>query len=127
MFYELAKDTSLQQSVYNELRTTTDKNNLENLKLLGACVSEGLRFRPPVALTGSLVVPKGSIGFLGYNIPAGTVVTTHPFPNYAMIVSTSPDRWKRTDWLKAVASRPPLVWVLDGALAATWLPSRCVL
>ncbi|KAG6364599.1 hypothetical protein INS49_006201 [Diaporthe citri] len=104
IFYELAKNSSLQESVYNELSNAADNDNLENLKLLGACVSEGLRFRPPVALTGSRVVPNGGIDILGYYIPAGTVVTTQSlsmsrqrpdlFPNYDIF---DPTRWLDED------------------------------
>lgn len=106
IFYELAKNTSLQESVYNELVTTEDNENLENLKLLAACVSEGLRFRPPVALTGSRVVPKGGVDVFGYYMPAGTVVTTQSlsmsrqrpdlFPNYDVF---DPARWLVEDLL----------------------------
>lgn len=94
IFYELAKNTSLQDSIYQELRTHPDNDNLDSIKLLGACVTEGLRFRPPVALTGSRVVPKGGLDILGYYIPEGTVITTQSlsmsrqrpdlFPNYGV-------------------------------------------
>lgn len=100
IFYELAKNPSLLASVYEELQTTTGNDNLDSLKLLGACISEGLRFRPPVALTGSRVAPKGGLNISGYYIPEGTVVTTQSlsmsrqrpdlFPNYDVF---DPTRW----------------------------------
>jgi len=76
IFYELAKNPGLVEEVYEELQTVEGYNNLDSLKLLDACVKEGLRFRPPVALTGSRLVPKGGLDILGYYIPEGTVVTT---------------------------------------------------
>ncbi|KAH0424290.1 cytochrome p450 monooxygenase [Colletotrichum camelliae] len=106
IFYELAKNSSLQESVVEELNTQHNNDNLDSLKLLGACVTEGLRFRPPVALTGSRVVPKGGIDVLGYYIPEGTVVTTQSlsmsrqrpdlFPNYDVF---DPTRWLEEEHL----------------------------
>ncbi|KAF6838359.1 cytochrome p450 monooxygenase [Colletotrichum plurivorum] len=106
IFYELAKNTSLQDSVYQELKNHPDNDNLDSLRLLGACVTEGLRFRPPVALTGSRIVPKGGIDVLGYYIPEGTVVTTQSlsmsrqrpdlFPNYDVF---DPARWLEEEHL----------------------------
>ncbi|KAK7515205.1 cytochrome P450 monooxygenase-like protein [Phyllosticta citriasiana] len=101
ILYELAKNTSLQEAVFREIDSHPDANdNLDGLKLLAACISEGLRFRPPVALTGSRVVPKGGVDILGYYIPEGTVVTTQSlsmsrqrpdlFPNYDVF---DPTRW----------------------------------
>ncbi|KAK8179148.1 cytochrome P450 monooxygenase-like protein [Phyllosticta citribraziliensis] len=100
IFYELARNSSLQDSVSREVATHPDNEGLDGLRLLGACVSEGLRFRPPVALTGSRVVPKGGINILGHYVPEGTVVTTQSlslsrqrpdlFPNYDVF---DPTRW----------------------------------
>ncbi|PVH79823.1 cytochrome P450 [Cadophora sp. DSE1049] len=53
IFYELAKNQSLMEELYNEIRDMDGYTNIENLKLLDACIKEGLRFRPPVAFTGS--------------------------------------------------------------------------
>lgn len=149
IFYELAKNSSLQESVYDELTTAADNDNLETLKLLGAYVTEGLRFRPPVALTGSRVVPNGGIDILGYYIPAGTVVTTQSlsmsrqrsdlFPNYDVF---DPARWLEEDQLAErrrltafyywdtnsphLPSKNPLAWGPVGARVVTWRPIRCV-
>ncbi|ESK84281.1 cytochrome p450 monooxygenase [Moniliophthora roreri MCA 2997] len=100
IFYELAKNPGLAESVNKELQTVDGYSALDNLKLLNACISEGLRFRPPVALTGSRVIPKGGMDILGYYIPEGTVVTTQSlslsrqrpdlFPNYDVF---DPTRW----------------------------------
>ncbi|KAJ8131514.1 hypothetical protein O1611_g2116 [Lasiodiplodia mahajangana] len=76
IFYYLAREPSLVEAMYEELQSVEGYNDLENLKLLNACITEGLRFRPPVALTGSRVVPRGGLDILGYYVPAGTVVTT---------------------------------------------------
>ncbi|KAH8892371.1 cytochrome P450 monooxygenase-like protein [Thozetella sp. PMI_491] len=101
IFYYLSRDPSLVEAVYEELQSVEGFNGLENLKLLNACITEGLRFRPPVALTGSRVVPPGGLDILGYHLPAGTVVTTQSlslsrqrpdlFPNY--------DEYDPTRWL----------------------------
>ena len=76
IFYYLARDPSLVETLYEELQSVEGYNELENLKLLNACITEGLRFRPPVALTGSRVVPQGCLNSMGYYVPAGTVETT---------------------------------------------------
>lgn len=101
IFYELAKNPSLADALYLELGSVDGYEELDGLKLLDACITEGLRFRPPVALTGSRVMPKGGVDILGYHIPAGTVVTTQSlslsrqrpdlFPNY--------DEYDPTRWL----------------------------
>lgn len=105
IFYELAKNQALLQELYQELASSSTQN-LEELKLLNACISEGLRFRPPVALTGSRLAPKGGLDILGYYIPAGTVITTQSlslsrqrpdlFPNYN---TYDPTRWLDEDML----------------------------
>ncbi|KAJ4324097.1 hypothetical protein N0V84_004063 [Fusarium piperis] len=92
IFYYLAGTPALVEALYEELQSAEKLNGLENLKLLNACITEGLRFRPPVALTGSRVVPSGGLNILGYYLPSGTVVTTQSlslsrqrpdlFPNY---------------------------------------------
>ncbi|KAG4262713.1 hypothetical protein FPRO03_10076 [Fusarium proliferatum] len=104
IFYYLASTPSLVEALYTELQSVEGFNGLENLKLLNACITEGLRFRPPVALTGSRVVPPGGLNILGYYLPAGTVVTTQSlslsrqrpdlFPNYDEF---DPLRWLDTD------------------------------
>ncbi|KAL1597348.1 hypothetical protein SLS60_008932 [Paraconiothyrium brasiliense] len=76
IYYELALNPALQRSLYEELRAHEGYEDLDSLKLLDACIKEGLRFRPPVALTGSRLVPAGGLRVLGYYLPAGTVVTT---------------------------------------------------
>ncbi|KAG8730961.1 hypothetical protein FRC12_019978 [Ceratobasidium sp. 428] len=101
ILYYLAREPSLVESIYKELQSVEGFNNLDNLNMLNACITEGLRFRPPVALTGSRVVPPGGLDILGYYIPAGTVVTTQSlslsrqrpdlFPNY--------DEYDPTRWL----------------------------
>ncbi|KAI0876850.1 cytochrome P450 monooxygenase-like protein [Hypoxylon argillaceum] len=104
IFYYLAREPSLVEAMYEELQSVEGFNDLENLKLLNACITEGLRYRPPVALTGSRVVPRGGLDILGYYIPAGTVVTTQSlslsrqrpdlFPNYDEF---HPARWLEGD------------------------------
>lgn len=99
IFYELARNQSLLNAVYQDV-IGVPNDSLEDAKLLGACISEGLRFRPPVAFTGSRVVPKGGLEVLGYYLPEGTVVTTQSlslsrqrpdlFPNYDVF---DPTRW----------------------------------
>ncbi|KAK7424698.1 hypothetical protein QQX98_000275 [Neonectria punicea] len=106
IFYELAKNQSLLDSLYRELAEVSD-TTLENAKLLDACITEGLRFRPPVALTGSRVAPRGGLDVLGYYIPEGTVVTTQSlsmsrqrpdlFPNFDVF---DPTRWLDEDRLQ---------------------------
>ncbi|EUC45054.1 hypothetical protein COCMIDRAFT_26727 [Bipolaris oryzae ATCC 44560] len=76
IYYELAKNQQLQKMLYRELIAHEGYEDLDTLKLLDACIKEGLRFRPPVALTGSRCIPKGGLEVLGYYLPAGTVVTT---------------------------------------------------
>ncbi|PVH75384.1 cytochrome P450 monooxygenase-like protein [Cadophora sp. DSE1049] len=100
IFYYLAREPSLVEAMHEELQSVEGFNDLENLKLLNACITEGLRFRPPVALTGSRVVPRGGLDILGYYVPAGTVVTTQSlslsrqrpdlFPNFDEF---DPGRW----------------------------------
>lgn len=107
IFYELARRPGLADAVYKELQTVEGYDKLDELKLLDACVTEGLRFRPPVALTGSRVIPKGGLTILGYHLPAGTVVTTQSlslsrqrpdlFPNYNEF---DPTRWLDEDKLQ---------------------------
>lgn len=107
IFYELARRPILANTVYQELQTVEGYDKLDELKLLDACVTEGLRFRPPVALTGSRVIPKGGVDILGYHLPAGTVVTTQSlslsrqrpdlFPNYDEF---DPTRWLDEDKLQ---------------------------
>lgn len=110
IFYYLARDPSLVETLYEELQSVEGYNELENLKLLNACITEGLRFRPPVALTGSRVVPQGGLNIMGYYVPAGTVVTTQSlslsrqrpdlFPNY--------DEFDPTRWLDSSSSSSSL-------------------
>ncbi|KAJ4397725.1 hypothetical protein N0V93_001960 [Gnomoniopsis smithogilvyi] len=107
IFYELAKNPALADAVYREVQSVEGYDNLDELKLLDACVTEGLRFRPPVALTGSRVIPEGGVKILGYDLPAGTVVTTQSlslsrqrpdlFPNFNEF---DPTRWLDEDKLQ---------------------------
>lgn len=100
IYYELAKNQHLQRELYKEVIAHEGYEELDSLKLLDACIKEGLRFRPPVALTGSRTVPKGGLNVLGYFLPAGTVVTTQSlsmsrqrpdlFPDFD---SYNPHRW----------------------------------
>lgn len=100
IYYELAKNQSLQQDLYHELCAHEGFEELDSLKFLDACIKEGLRFRPPVALTGSRLVPGEGMNVLGYFLPAGTVVTTQSlsisrqrpdlFPDFN---SYNPRRW----------------------------------
>ncbi|KAF1924313.1 benzoate 4-monooxygenase cytochrome P450 [Didymella exigua CBS 183.55] len=100
IYYELAKNQSLQQDLFAELSAHEGYEELDSLKFLDACIKEGLRFRPPVALTGSRLVPEGGLNVLGYYLPAGTVVTTQSlsmsrqrpdlFPDFD---SYNPRRW----------------------------------
>ncbi|KAH7068928.1 benzoate 4-monooxygenase cytochrome P450 [Paraphoma chrysanthemicola] len=76
IYYELSKNQDLQQELYEEVSAHEGYEELDSLKLLDACIKEGLRFRPPVALTGSRLVPEGGLEVLGHFLPAGTVVTT---------------------------------------------------
>ncbi|KAF5022721.1 hypothetical protein F66182_5269 [Fusarium sp. NRRL 66182] len=104
IFYYLAGSPTLVDDLYEEIQTVQGLHGLENLKLLNACITEGLRFRPPVALTGSRVIPSGGLSMLGYYLPAGTVVTTQSlslsrqrsdlFPNYDEF---DPSRWMDED------------------------------
>ncbi|KAH6693708.1 benzoate 4-monooxygenase cytochrome P450 [Plectosphaerella plurivora] len=99
IFYELAKNQSLLDNVYQEI-VGVSNDSLDDAKLLNACITEGLRYRPPVAFTGSRVVPKGGLDVLGYYLPESTVVTTQSlslsrqrpdlFPNYDVF---DPTRW----------------------------------
>ncbi|KAI6714450.1 hypothetical protein PZA11_000709 [Diplocarpon coronariae] len=112
IFYYLARDPSLVDAIYEELQTVDGFKDLESLKMLNACITEGLRYRPPVALTGSRVVPRGGIDVLGYFLPAGTVVTTQSlsfsrqrpdlFPNYDEF---DPTRWLHDDDLNSERRR----------------------
>ncbi|KXT19053.1 hypothetical protein AC579_8761 [Pseudocercospora musae] len=76
IYYELAKNSTLQQELYQELMSADTDEELDSLKLLDACIKEGLRFRPPVALTGSRLVPQGGLEVCGHYLPEGTVITT---------------------------------------------------
>jgi cytochrome P450 len=100
IYYELAKNQNMQQDLYESLLAHEGYEDLDSVKLLDACIKEGLRYRPPVALTGSRMVPEGGLDVLGYYLPAGTVVTTQSlsmtrqrpdlFPDYD---SYNPRRW----------------------------------
>ncbi|KAK6073821.1 cytochrome p450 monooxygenase [Seiridium cupressi] len=100
ILYELAKNPSLLAEVEEEVKAVDLDGELDSLKLLDSCIKEGLRFRPPVALTGSRLVPKGGLNILGYYLPEGTVVTTQSlsmsrqrpdlFPDYN---DFNPKRW----------------------------------
>ncbi|KAL6703107.1 hypothetical protein ACN47E_010169 [Coniothyrium glycines] len=100
IYYELAKNQNLQQDLYQELCGHEGFEELDSLKFLDACIKEGLRFRPPVALTGSRMVPEEGLNVLGYFLPAGTVITTQAlsmsrqrpdlFPDFD---SYNPRRW----------------------------------
>lgn len=104
IFYYLAQDPLVVETIYQELQTVQGYDELETLKMLNACITEGLRFRPPVALTGSRVAPKGGLHVLGHQIPEGTVVTTQSlsisrqrpdlFPNFDEF---DPKRWLEDD------------------------------
>ncbi|KAH7039544.1 cytochrome P450 monooxygenase-like protein [Microdochium trichocladiopsis] len=104
IFYYLAREPNLVDALYDELQSAEGLKDLEGLQLLNACITEGLRFRPPVALTGSRVVPPGGLSIMGYFVPAGTVVTTQSlslsrqrpdlFPNYD---EYDPARWLEDD------------------------------
>lgn len=100
IFYELAKNRTLMEELHEELKTTDSTEELDSLKLLDACIKEGLRFRPPVALTGSRLVPEGGMSVLGHYLPEGTVITIQSlsmsrqrpdlFPDYDVF---NPSRW----------------------------------
>lgn len=107
IFYKRIKNSSLQESVQNELSTDVDKGNPGNLELLSACVTEGLRIRPPVTLTGGQLVPNGVINILGYYIPAGTVVTTQS-------LSMS---WQRPDIFPRYNVFDPAWWLQEDQIA----------
>jgi cytochrome P450 len=104
IFYYLAQDPFTVEAIYQELDTVDGCEKLETLKMINACITEGLRFRPPVALTGSRVAPKGGLNILGYYIPEGTVMTTQSlsisrqrpdlFPNFDEF---DPSRWLEED------------------------------
>ncbi|CAJ0552553.1 Ff.00g006310.m01.CDS01 [Fusarium sp. VM40] len=104
IFYYLAQDPFTIETIYRELQTVDGYEKLDTLKMLNACITEGLRFRPPVALTGSRVSPKGGVNILGYYIPEGTVITTQSlsisrqrpdlFPNFDEF---DPSRWLEED------------------------------
>ncbi|KNG50506.1 cytochrome p450 monooxygenase [Stemphylium lycopersici] len=104
IYYELAKNQYLQRELYKEVIAHEGYEELDSLKLLDACIKEGLRFRPPVALTGSRMVPKEGLNVLGYFLPAGTVITTQSlsmsrqrpdlFPDFD---SYNPHRWLDED------------------------------
>ncbi|CUA69159.1 Sterol 26-hydroxylase, mitochondrial [Rhizoctonia solani] len=106
IMYELAKNPGLVKQLYSELQTVTGNNELDTLKLLDATIKEGLRFRPPVALTGSRTVPKGGTEVMGYFVPEGTVITTQAlsfcrqrpdlFPNADVF---DPSRWLESEYL----------------------------
>ncbi|KAI9316548.1 cytochrome P450 monooxygenase-like protein [Zopfochytrium polystomum] len=76
ILYELTKNQDLLSRLYDELQTSPGTDALDSLPFLDACIREGLRFRPPVALTGSRLSPPGGLDVLGYHIPAGNVITT---------------------------------------------------
>ncbi|KAK7461046.1 hypothetical protein VKT23_008975 [Stygiomarasmius scandens] len=76
MFYEFAKHPEVQERLYEELQTVNGNDQLDSLVYLDAIIKEGLRFRPPVALTGSRVVGEDGIVLMGHYIPPGMVVTT---------------------------------------------------
>ncbi|KAF5660281.1 cytochrome p450 monooxygenase [Fusarium heterosporum] len=104
IFYYLSQDPLTVEAIYEELKSVNGYEKLEGLKMLNACITEGLRFRPPVALTGSRVAPKGGLNVLGYYIPEGTVITTQSlsisrqrpdlFPNFDEF---DPSRWLEED------------------------------
>ncbi|CAE7135275.1 unnamed protein product [Rhizoctonia solani] len=123
IMYELAKNPGLVERLHSELQTVTGNNELDTLKLLDATIKEGLRFRPPVALTGSRTVPKvstlvdrsmttlsimsqGGMEVMGYFVPGGTVLTTQAlsicrqrpdlFPNADVF---DPSRWLDSEYL----------------------------
>ncbi|QRV87788.1 cytochrome P450 family protein [Ceratobasidium sp. AG-Ba] len=106
IMYELAKNPGLVERLYSELQTVLGNNELDTLKLLDATIKEGLRFRPPVALTGSRTVGKGGMELLGYFVPEGTVLTTQAlsicrqrpdlFPNADVF---DPGRWLEVEYL----------------------------
>ncbi|EUC66191.1 cytochrome P450 family monooxygenase, partial [Rhizoctonia solani AG-3 Rhs1AP] len=106
IMYELAKNPGLVQQLHSELQTVAGNNELDTLKLLDATIKEGLRFRPPVALTGSRTVPKGGMEMMGYFVPEGTVLTTQAmsicrqrpdlFPNADVF---DPSRWLESECL----------------------------
>ncbi|KXJ85320.1 cytochrome P450 [Microdochium bolleyi] len=134
IFYCLAREPNLVDALYDELQSAEGLKDLEGLQLLNACITEGLRFRPPVALTGSRVVPPGGLSIMGYFVPAGTVVTTQSlslsrqgrdlFPNYD---EYDPARWLEDDKLISERRRclAPFGMAPGAAPAATWPPSRC--
>ncbi|KXS19848.1 cytochrome P450 [Gonapodya prolifera JEL478] len=55
------------RALHKELNTVEGTNVLETLPFLDACIRKDLRFQPPVALTGSRLVPQGGMD--------GTVLT----------------------------------------------------
>ncbi|CBX99821.1 hypothetical protein IAQ61_002947 [Plenodomus lingam] len=107
IYYELAKNLPLQEELRKELQDHEGYEDLDSLKLLDACIKEGLRFRPPVALTGSRAIPEGGLNVLGYFLPAGTVVTTQ---------SLSMSR-QRPDLFPDFDSFNPLRWLDETNLA----------
>lgn len=107
IYYELAKNLPLQRELQQELLGHEGYEELDSLKLLDACIKEGLRFRPPVALTGSRAIPEGGLNVLGYFLPGGTVVTTQ---------SLSMSR-QRPDLFPDFDSFNPLRWLDETNLA----------
>lgn len=113
--YELVRQPALLERLRAELdglppssaagADDKEADRLAALPFLDACIKEGLRFRPLVALTGSRVVPAGGLDVLGYQLPAGTVVATQALSMSRQRPDLFPhaDEYDLTRWLTADA------------------------
>lgn len=65
---------------------------LARLTYLNACIQEGLRIHPPLAIGSPREIPEGGNTILGRWMPPGTRVSVHHFS-----ISRSPDNFRRPD------------------------------
>ena len=88
IIYHLLKSPRHYATLIHELDSATQSGQLSHpnvkyaeaikLPFLNACITEGMRLHPSVALTMSRIVPEGGEEFNGYYMPAGYRVGVNP-------------------------------------------------
>ncbi|KAI1351961.1 cytochrome P450 [Xylaria sp. FL0043] len=100
-FYHLAKDSSQQEKLYNEIKDVDvgDRAQLQNCTHLTAFINEALRLYPPVPTGGNRVTPPGGVTINDMYIPGGVTIVAPKYSihrlesSYKSAEHFIPERW----------------------------------
>ncbi|KAJ3556409.1 hypothetical protein NPX13_g10140 [Xylaria arbuscula] len=108
-FYQLAKDPSQQQKLFDEIKDVkvNDRAQLQNCRYLTAFINETLRLYPPVPTAGNRMTPPQGVTVNNQYIPGGITIVAPKYlihrleSSYEEADQFIPERWTtRTDMVK---------------------------